>query len=199
MIGWNLPQDVVGAGVYGGIVARGTGGRILIGDEWPENNQAPPAHNPVHSTGPYLDFSKYTHKNRGYTDIAHYIMRGDARGLHELFDTLPPSDNATESKKRLANLVMTGGARPLHMSGMSRGGDATGVIRELLAQGADPNALDNYDMTPLDRLASNAVGGGRLIKEAGGLPGYKVAGGAACIDWTSPEFAYEGPGEVPDF
>ena len=30
-------------------VAAGT---VVIGDEWPENNRAPPAHNPVHSTGP---------------------------------------------------------------------------------------------------------------------------------------------------
>merc|ERR1719161_2162160 len=69
-IGWNLPIDVVGAGVYGGIVKRDVDGGILIGDEWPEDNRAPPAHNPVHSRGPYLDFSKYTSKNRGYTKIA---------------------------------------------------------------------------------------------------------------------------------
>ena len=31
-IGWNLPQDVVGSGVYGGIVSREkTTGKILIG------------------------------------------------------------------------------------------------------------------------------------------------------------------------
>merc|ERR1719486_49094 len=69
-IGWNLPIDVVGAGVYGGIVKRDANGRVIIGDEWPENNLAPPAHNPVHSTGPYLDFSKLTSANRGYARIA---------------------------------------------------------------------------------------------------------------------------------
>merc|ERR1711998_170619 len=55
-IGWNLPADVVGAGVYGGIAKRDGAGRILVGDEWPESNLQPPAHNPVHATGPFLDF-----------------------------------------------------------------------------------------------------------------------------------------------
>ena len=75
-IGWNLPMDVVGAGVYGGIVKRDSNGKIIIGDEWPEDNRAPPAHNPVHSTGPYLDFSKLTQESRGYTKIATVIMAG---------------------------------------------------------------------------------------------------------------------------
>ena len=39
-IGWNLPMDVVGAGVYGGIVKRDSNGKIIIGDEWPEDNRA---------------------------------------------------------------------------------------------------------------------------------------------------------------
>merc|ERR1712151_332638 len=59
-IGWNLPQDVVGAGVYGGVVKRNPTGKIIIGDEWPENNLKPPAHNPVHSKGPFLDYDKFT-------------------------------------------------------------------------------------------------------------------------------------------
>ena len=68
-IGWNLPQDVVGAGVYGGMVKRDDKGTIVVGDEWPENNIAIPAHNPVHGTGPYLDFTKFTENNRGYTAV----------------------------------------------------------------------------------------------------------------------------------
>merc|ERR1712178_583547 len=87
-IGWNLPMDVVGAGVYGGIVKRNEAGRIVVGDEWPENNRAPPAHNPVHSTGPYLDFSKFTQNNRGYTAIANVIMSGSAQRLEALFESL---------------------------------------------------------------------------------------------------------------
>ena len=109
-IGWNLPADVVGSGVYGGIVKRDEKGVILIGDEWPENNLAPPAHNPVHSTGPYLDFGRYTQQNRGYTHIAHLIMDGSADGLQQLFESVDEVD-----RPKLANLVMTGGARPLHM------------------------------------------------------------------------------------
>merc|ERR1719231_1674183 len=75
-IGWNLPMDVVGAGVYGGIAKRDASGRIVVGDEWPEDNRAPPAHNPVHSTGPFLDYSKLTQENRGYPKIATLIMTG---------------------------------------------------------------------------------------------------------------------------
>merc|ERR1719446_1412201 len=74
-IGWNLPIDVVGAGVYGGIVKRDARGKIVVGDEWPEDNISPPAHNPVHAKGPYLDFSKFTSGNRGYATIATVIQR----------------------------------------------------------------------------------------------------------------------------
>lgn len=56
-IGWNLPIDVVGAGVYGGIVKRDSTGKIIVGDEWPEDNRAPPAHNPVHTTGANTRFT----------------------------------------------------------------------------------------------------------------------------------------------
>ena len=115
-IGWNLPMDVVGAGVYGGIVKRDeASGSIVVGDEWPENNRAPPAHNPVHSTGPYLDFSKLTAENRGYSHIAQLIMSGRASKLDALLESL-----ADDQRKRLANLVMTGGARPLHSASESR-------------------------------------------------------------------------------
>ena len=77
----NLPIDVVGAGVYGGVVKRDKSGRIEIGDEWPENNFSPPAHNPVHSTGPFLDYSMFTKQNRGYSGIAHLIMEGNVGKL----------------------------------------------------------------------------------------------------------------------
>merc|ERR1712137_991747 len=101
-IGWNLPIDVVGSGVYGGIVKRDAAGSIVLGDEWPEDNRAPPAHNPVHSTGPYLDFSKFTPSNRGYSKIALMIQqsRGQAAGeLDAMFQSMPDED-----RKKLANL-----------------------------------------------------------------------------------------------
>ena len=127
-IGWNLPMDVVGAGVYGGIVKRDSNGKIIIGDEWPEDNRAPPAHNPVHSTGPYLDFSKLTQESRGYTKIATVIMAGKVAKLEALLE----GAGGEQERRKLANLVMSGGARPLHMCGMSRGGDSTELIRTLI-------------------------------------------------------------------
>merc|ERR1719213_712128 len=90
-IGWNLPMDVVGSGIYGGVVKRDEKGKIVIGDEWPEDNLQPPAHNPVHATGPYLDYSKLTPQNRGYSMIARVIQesrRGSASELDDLFQSV---------------------------------------------------------------------------------------------------------------
>merc|ERR1712032_1499505 len=194
-IGWNLPIDVVGAGVYGGIVKRDAQGKILVGDEWPEDNIAPPAHNPVHSTGPYLDFSKHTRSNRGYSKIALIIQQSRGQGAAELdalFQSIPEEDN----RKKLANLVMTGGARPLHMCGMGRGGDTTEFIKVLIKYGADVNAKDNYEYTPMDRLSSNSVAGNRVLQSHGGLRGRQLQPGVP--QWDSAEFAYTGPGEVEE-
>jgi|LauGreDrversion4_1035100.scaffolds.fasta_scaffold90639_1 hypothetical protein len=228
-IGWNLPMDVVGAGVYGGIVKRDSNGKIIIGDEWPEDNRAPPAHNPVHSTGPYLDFSKLTQESRGYTKIATVIMAGKVAKLEALLE----SAGGEQERRTLANLVMSGGARPLHMCGMSRGGDSTELIRTLIKvrlhaacrpslaspmpapcplacahshrpaapplharpqYGADVNAKDNYEMTPMDRLASNSVTGNELLRGHGAVPGRRLPRGVP--DWTADEFDYTGPGET---
>merc|ERR1719238_1747657 len=134
-------MDVVGAGVYGGISKRDETGKIIIGDEWPENNVAIRAHNPVHSKGPYLDFSKLTQYNRGYTKIATLIQQGNLSELEALFQSVPEAEN----KKKLANLVMSGGARPLHMCGMGRGGDTSEIIKVLIKHGAEVNAKDNYE------------------------------------------------------
>jgi hypothetical protein len=188
-IGWNLPMDVVGAGVYGGIAKRDSSGRIIEGDEWPENNRAPPAHNPVHSRGPYLDFSQLTPENRGYSQIATVIMSGQAGRLEDLLQSV--SD--VEQRRRLANLVMAGGARPLHMCGMSRGGDASDLIQLLVAAGADVNAKDNYEYTPMDRLSSNSVRGNQLLRRHGAVPGRQLPRGAP--QWDADEFIYAGPGE----
>jgi len=189
-IGWNLPMDVVGAGVYGGIAKRDGSGRVIVGDEWPENNRAPPAHNPVHTTGPYLDFSKLTQQNRGYAKIATLIMMGRAAKLEALLE----SASGDEDKRKLANLVMAGGARPLHMCGMSRGGDSSELISVLIKYGADVNAKDNYEMTPVDRLASNAVNGNDLLRRHGAVSGQQLPRGAP--QWDSDDFVYTGPGET---
>jgi hypothetical protein len=188
-IGWNLPIDVVGAGVYGGIVKRDESGSIIIGDEWPENNQAPPAHNPVHATGPYLDFSKFNPKTRGYTRIATLLQHGSPSDLEELFQGL----QSDEERVKLANLVMTGGARPLHMCGMGRGGDTSEFINVLIRYGADVNAKDNYELTPMDRLASNSVAGNHVLKSHGAMRGRQLPRGVP--QWDSEEFAFMGPGE----
>lgn len=188
-IGWNLPHDVVGAGVYGGMVKRDDKGTIVVGDEWPENNLAIPAHNPVHSTGPYLDFAKYTEDNRGYSPIAHVIMAGDVEGLDAMLASQETPSHAT----RLANLVMTGGARPLHMCGMSRGGDASPLVAVLLKHGADVNAKDNYELTPFDRLASNSVAGNRVLRDAGAMEGQRLPQGVP--DWSDAAYKW-GSGDV---
>merc|ERR1719221_1615616 len=186
-IGWNLPIDVVGAGVYGGIVKRDEDGRVIVGDEWPEDNVAPPAHNPVHSTGPYLDFSKLTQSNRGYSKIALIIQQSRGQGaaeLNALFQSIPDEN----TRRKLANLVMTGGARPLHMCGMGRGGDTSELIQVLIKYGADVNAKDNYEYTPTDRLSSNSVAGNKLLKSHGGVRGRDLPRGVP--QWDSDAFDY---------
>merc|ERR1712054_31219 len=193
-LGWNPTHDVVGAGVYGGIVKRDTAtGRVLLGDEWPANNadwkQGP--HNSVapHSglQSPFLDFAQFTPANRGYAHISNLVTRGDSSAVRQLFSSLG-ADKSLRAK--LANLVMAGGARPLHMCGMTRGGDPAEIVRILVAEGADPNALDNYAMTPLDRMLSNRVAAGELRKLGGTKRG--PVDGAAVPAWDSEAFAYSG-------
>ena len=151
--------------------------------------RAPPAHNPVHSTGPYLDFSQLTPENRGYSRIARLIMSGQAAKLEGLLESTSESE-----RKKLANLVMTGGARPLHMCGMSAGADASELIAVLIRHGADVNAKDNYELTPIDRLASNSVSGSEVLRKHGARPGRQLPKGVP--DWAADEFAYTGPGEA---
>ena len=162
-----------------------------IGDEWPENNFSPPAHNPTHETGPYLDFAQFTPQNRGYTKISIVIQHGDASELERLFTSLKEE----KEKEKLANLVMTGGARPLHMCGMGRGRDTSDLIKLLIGYGADVNAKDNYELTPMDRLASNWCSGSAILRQHGGLPGRKLPSGVP--NWENDEFNYKsGIGEV---
>ena len=154
------------------------------GDEWPENNLSPPAHNPTHDTGPYLDFAKFTPENRGYTKISIVIQSGNVSELEKLFTSLTEE----EDKRKLANLVMTGGARPLHMCGMGRGRDTSELIKVLIGHGADVNAKDNYELTPIDRLASNWCSGNAILRQHGGLPGRKLEPGVP--NWEDDIFDY---------
>ncbi len=77
--------------------------------------------------------------------------------------------------------------------GMSRGGDASALIATLVKHGADVNAKDNYEMTPIDRLASNSVAGSAVLRRHGAVRGAELPRGAP--QWDAAEFAYLGPGE----
>ena len=52
---------------------------------------------------------------------------------------------------------------------MGRGGDTSELIKVLIKYGADVNAKDNYEYTPMDRLSSNAVAGNAILKSHGGV------------------------------
>lgn len=199
VLGWNLPADVVGAGVYGGIAKRDETGALVLGYEWPENNanwdEGP--HNNIARSGkqsPFLDFTKYTTKNRGYTEISNLVTGGDVSALQVLFGSLGAD---TDKRKQLANLVMGGGARPLHMAGMTRGGNPATVVQVLLKEGADPNALDCYAMTPLDRMQSNGVAS-QTLRAAGGHKGTMKTKDVP--EWDSKEdFAYVYAGGIGEY
>merc|ERR1711879_77966 len=115
--------------------------------------------------------------------------RSGVAELEELFQSIKDRDE----RKQLANLVMTGGARPLHMCGMGRGGDTSEFIQVLIKYGADVNAKDNYEYTPMDRLASNSVRGNAILKKHGAKHGRQLTRGVPL--WDSDEFAYLGLGE----
>merc|ERR1719305_717582 len=97
--------------------------------------------------------------------MAEVLRRGRPAELQELFDSV---QGGPAEKQKLANLVMAGGARPLHMCGMGRGGDTSELISILIKYGADVNAKDNYEYTPMDRLASNSVAGAKILRKHGG-------------------------------
>mmetsp|Transcript_12867 Transcript_12867/g.31021 ORF Transcript_12867/g.31021 Transcript_12867/m.31021 type:complete len:337 (-) Transcript_12867:940-1950(-) len=71
-----------------------------------------------------------------------------------------------------ANEITTGGARPLHMCGMSR--DNQMAAAYVIARGGDVEALDTYGMTPLHRMASNNLPiGAEALLAAGANPNNK--------------------------
>ena len=85
---------------------------------------------------------------------------------------------------------MAGGARPLHMAGMTRGGNPAAIVQILIQEGADPNALDAYAMTPLDRMLSNRVAATELRKLGGTKQGPVQS--SAVPDWSADDFTYVG-------
>lgn len=134
--GFDPYADTVGPGIYGGVVLRDDDGNVVIGRQYQNHNPNP---------GPV-----YT--GQGYTDMVKALHKG-AAAVAALLDLEPG----------LVNEVSTGGARPLHMCGMSR--PAQHVTALLVSRGADVEAHDTYGFTPLHRMASNnlAVGAEALL------------------------------------
>ena len=137
--GFDPYADSVGAGIYGGIVKRDEAGEIIIGRQYQNHNPRP---GPVYAGG-------------GYAPSA--AMLDDVAGkMGPLLEKFPD----------LVNDVTTGGAQPLHMSGMSKAKQR--AVRALVERGADVEALDTYGMTPLHRMASNNLAeGAMMLLEAG--------------------------------
>lgn len=149
----------------------------------PHNSVAP--HRGMKS--PFLDMAQFSLANRGYAHISNLVTSGDAQALLALFEQLGDDKN---QRKTLANLVLAGGARPLHMAGMTHGGNPKEVVRILINEGADPNSMDAYAMTPLDRMLSNRVAADELQKLGGTERGPVNA--AAVPAWDADEFVYTG-------
>lgn len=102
----------------GGIVRRDGLGRVIIGRQYQSHN---PRDGPVYAGG-------------GYTPTSLAIHEG-AAALAGLLDEFP----------ELINDVSTGGARPLHVCGMSRRGQLATQL--LIDRGADIEAVDTYGYT----------------------------------------------------
>lgn len=137
--GLDAEADLVGPGIYGGRVERSPDGSVVIGKQYEEHNALP---GPVYAGG-------------GYTEMSRAIHSGP-----EAVAAVLQCDPAA------ANEVMTGGARPLHMCGMSRRGELSAAV--LVAAGAEVDVADTWGYTPLMRMASNNLGiGARSLLQAG--------------------------------
>eukprot|EP00121_Abeoforma_whisleri_P014720 Awhi_evm1s13577 len=147
--GFDPYADTVGAGIYGGSVKRDeTTGEVVIGKQYQNHNSRP---GPVYNGKGYSFMSRAIHKG---PETVKRVLE-DFRGLQEE--------------------ISTGGARPLHMCGMSQRGQL--ATQALVDAGADIYAQDTYGYTPLHRMASNnlAIGGEVLVK-AGQDPNASMEG-----------------------
>ena len=93
--GFDEASDSVGPGIYGGAVQRDINGDVLIGTQYENHN---------HKPGPLYDGS-------GYSLMGRAIHIGREK-VNELLEDFP----------QLLEEVSTGGARPLHICGMSERG-----------------------------------------------------------------------------
>lgn len=135
--GFDPYADTVGAGIYGGSVEKDVDGNVIIGEQYQNHNNRP---------GPVYD-------KKGYSITARAIQAGPET-LQKLLGDFPT----------LKEEETTGGARPLHMCGMSNKGQYSTQV--LIDAGADIKAVDTYGYTALHRMASNnlPVGAEALVK-----------------------------------
>ena len=147
MDGFDEAADAVGPGIYGGSVQRDADGNILIGNVGIDNHRP----GPLYSDG-------------GYCLMARAIQRGEEM-VKQILKDYP----------QLIEEVSTGGARPLHVCGMSAKGEQ--CTKLLIDMGADIHAVDTYGYTALHRMASNDLeSGGAALVKAGLDPNAKLEG-----------------------
>ncbi|KAL3920747.1 MAG: hypothetical protein SGILL_003105 [Bacillariaceae sp.] len=146
--GFDPYADTVGPGIYGGSVKRSENGEVLIGEQYQNHNNRP---------GPVYD-------GKGYSLMSRAVHAGPDK-VKEILADYP------DLKEELS----TGGARPLHVCGMSKSGQL--ATQALIDAGADIYAKDTYGYTALHRMASNnlEIGGEALVK-AGHDPNMKMEG-----------------------
>eukprot|EP00536_Pseudo-nitzschia_multiseries_P008988 jgi/Psemu1/306219/fgenesh1_kg.241_\ len=146
--GFDPYADTVGPGIYGGIVKRDTDGNVVIGEQYQNHNNRP---GPVYAGG-------------GYSLMGRAIHAGSDKVAQILADY-----------PELKEEISTGGARPLHICGMSQKGQLSTQV--LIDARADIHAQDTYGYIALHRMASNnlAIGGEALVK-AGQDPNMRMEG-----------------------
>lgn len=146
--GFDPYADTVGPGIYGGSVLRDDEGSIVIGQQYQNHNSRP---------GPVYD-------GKGYSFMSRAIHAGPDK-VKAILNDYP----------HLKDEVSTGGARPLHVCGMSRQGQL--ATQTLIDAGADMHVLDTYNYNALHRMASNDldVGAEALVK-AGMNPNHRPEG-----------------------
>ena len=147
--GFDPYADTVGPGIYyGGSVKRNEMGEIVIGQQYQNHNKRP---------GPVYD-------GTGHSLMSRALHVGPEK-VKEILVDYP----------ELKDEISTGGARPLHMCGMSRRGELSTQL--LIDAGADIYAVDTYGYTALHRMASNNLAnGGEALVNAGHDPNMVMEG-----------------------